>query len=243
VNEVDVGIMIAFSAGIFSFLSPCVLPLVPSYLAFVTGMSLEDLQEGVDRRATFTHSLLFVTGFSLIFILLGASASFLGQFFRLYEVWIARIGGVVIILLGMHLAGVFRLAPLMQEKRIHLANKPAGYLGTLGVGMAFGAGWTPCIGPILGAILTYGMTQDTMWAGVGLLSVYSLGLAIPFLLASLALDRFLQTFQKFKKWIPVMEKASGALLIVLGILLLTGKFTVLAAYMNQFAPAFILERI
>ncbi|MDE0898543.1 MAG: cytochrome c biogenesis protein CcdA [Longimicrobiales bacterium] len=242
-NEVDVGIMIAFSAGIFSFLSPCVLPLVPSYLAFVTGMSLEDLQEGVDRRATFTHSLLFVTGFSLIFILLGASASFLGQFFRLYEVWIARIGGVVIILLGMHLAGVFRLAPLMQEKRIHLANKPAGYLGTLGVGMAFGAGWTPCIGPILGAILTYGMTQDTMWAGVGLLSVYSLGLAIPFLLASLALDRFLQTFQKFKKWIPVMEKASGALLIVLGILLLTGKFTVLAAYMNQFAPAFILERI
>jgi cytochrome c-type biogenesis protein len=206
-------------------------------------MSLEDLQEGVDRRATFTHSLLFVTGFSLIFILLGASASFLGQFFRLYEVWIARIGGVVIILLGMHLAGVFKLAPLMQEKRIHLANKPAGYLGTLGVGMAFGAGWTPCIGPILGAILTYGMTQDTMWAGVGLLSVYSLGLAIPFLLASLALDRFLQTFQKFKKWIPVMEKASGALLIVLGILLLTGKFTVLAAYMNQFAPAFILERI
>jgi cytochrome c-type biogenesis protein len=243
VNEVDVGIMIAFSAGILSFLSPCVLPLVPSYLAFVTGMSLEDLQEGVDRRATFTHSLLFVTGFSLIFILLGASASFLGQFFRLYEVWIARIGGVVIILLGMHLAGVFKLAPLMQEKRIHLANKPAGYLGTLGVGMAFGAGWTPCIGPILGAILTYGMTQDTMWAGVGLLSVYSLGLAIPFLLASLALDRFLQTFQKFKKWIPVMEKASGALLIVLGILLLTGKFTVLAAYMNQFAPAFILERI
>lgn len=242
-NEVDVGIMIAFSAGILSFLSPCVLPLVPSYLAFVTGMSLEDLQEGVDRRATFTHSLLFVTGFSLIFILLGASASFLGQFFRLYEVWIARIGGVVIILLGMHLAGVFKLAPLMQEKRIHLANKPAGYLGTLGVGMAFGAGWTPCIGPILGAILTYGMTQDTMWAGVGLLSVYSLGLAIPFLLASLALDRFLQTFQKFKKWIPVMEKASGALLIVLGILLLTGKFTVLAAYMNQFAPAFILERI
>lgn len=235
--------MIAFSAGVFSFLSPCVLPLVPSYLAFVTGMSLEDLQEGVDRRTTFTHSLLFVTGFSLIFILLGASASFLGQFFRLYEVWIARIGGVVIILLGLHLAGVFKLSPLMQEKRIHLANKPAGYLGTLGVGMAFGAGWTPCIGPILGAILTYGMTQDTMWAGVGLLSVYSLGLAIPFLLASLALDRFLQTFQKFKKWIPVMEKASGALLIVLGILLLTGKFTMLAAYMNQFAPAFILERI
>lgn len=242
-NEVDVGIMIAFTAGVFSFLSPCVLPLVPSYLTFVTGMSLEDLQEGVDRRATFMHSVLFVIGFSSIFILLGASASFLGQFLRLYEVWIARIGGVIIIVLGLHLSGVLRLTPLMREKRIHLNDKPAGYLGTLGVGMAFGAGWTPCIGPILGAILTYGMTQDTMWAGVGLLSVYSLGLAIPFLIASLALDWFLQTFQRFRRWIPIIEKASGVLLIILGILLLTGQFTLLATYLNRFTPAFILERI
>ena len=170
-NEVEVGVFIAFTAGIFSFLSPCVLPLVPSYLTFVTGMSLEDLQEGVDRRTTFTHSLLFVLGFSSIFILLGASASFLGQFFRAYEVWITRIGGVVIVLLGMHLAGLFRMTPLLREKRLHLNDKPAGYLGTLGVGVAFGAGWTPCIGPALGAILTYGMAQDTMWAGVGLLTV------------------------------------------------------------------------
>ena len=186
----DVGFFIALSAGIFSFLSPCVLPLVPSYLTFVTGMSLEDLQEGVDRKNTMTHAVLFVLGFSLIFILLGASASFLGQFFRAYEIWIARIGGLVIIVLGLHLAGVFRLMPLMQEKRLHLANKPAGYLGTLGVGMAFGAGWTPCIGPVLGAILTYGFSQDTMWAGVGLLAVYSLGLAIPFLIEALALNCF-----------------------------------------------------
>ncbi|MBT8487999.1 MAG: cytochrome c biogenesis protein CcdA, partial [Gemmatimonadetes bacterium] len=157
-NEAEVGIFIAFTAGVFSFLSPCVLPLVPSYLAFVTGMSLEDLQEGVNRKATFMHSMLFVVGFSTIFILLGASASFLGQFLRQYELLIARIGGVIIIILGLHLSGVFRLTPLMREKRIHLADKPAGYLGTLGVGMAFGAGWTPCIGPILGAILTYGMT-------------------------------------------------------------------------------------
>ena len=235
--------MIAFTAGVFSFLSPCVLPLVPSYLTFVTGMSLEDLQEGVDRRATFVHSLLFVIGFSSIFILLGASASFLGQFLRHYEVWIARIGGVIIILLGLHLSGVLRLAPLMREKRMHLNDKPAGYLGTLGVGIAFGAGWTPCIGPILGAILTYGMTQDTMWAGVGLLSVYSLGLAVPFLVASLALDWFLQTFKRFRRWIPVVEKASGVLLILLGILLLTGQFTVLATYLTRFTPAFILERI
>ena len=242
-NEIEVGIFIAFTAGIFSFLSPCVLPLVPSYLTFVTGMSLEDLQEGVNRKATFMHSLLFVIGFSLIFILLGASASFLGQFLRQYELWIARIGGVIIIVLGMHMAGVFKLTPLMREKRMHLNDKPAGYIGTLGVGMAFGAGWTPCIGPILGAILTYGMTQDTMWAGVGLLSVYSLGLAIPFLIASLALDWFLQTFKRFRQWIPIVEKASGVLLILLGVLLLTGQFTVLAAYLTRFTPAFILERI
>jgi cytochrome c-type biogenesis protein len=243
VNDVEVGIFIAFSAGVFSFLSPCVLPLVPSYLTFVTGMSLEDLQEGVDRKTTFIHSLLFVIGFSSIFILLGASASFLGQFLRAYEIWIARIGGLIIILLGMHLAGVFRITPLLREKRMHLNDKPAGYLGTLGVGVAFGAGWTPCIGPALGAILTYGMTQDTMWAGVGLLSVYSLGLAIPFLLASLALDWFLQTFQRFRTWIPIVEKASGVLLIILGVLLLTGQFTVLAAWLNRYTPTWILERI
>jgi cytochrome c-type biogenesis protein len=239
----EVGIAIAFTAGVFSFLSPCVLPLVPSYLTFVTGMSLEDLQGGVNRKATFVHASLFVLGFSLIFIMLGASASFLGQFFRQYELWIARIGGGIIILLGLHLSGVFRLTALMQEKRIHLHNKPAGYLGTLGVGMAFGAGWTPCIGPILGAILTYGFSQDTMWSGVGLLSVYSLGLAVPFLISALALDWFLQTFKRFRHWIPIVEKASGVLLILLGILLITGKFTLMSVWLTKFTPAFILERI
>jgi len=242
-SEVEVGIAIAFTAGLLSFLSPCVLPLVPSYLTFVTGMSLEDLQGGVNRKATLLHSLLFVLGFSTIFVLLGAAASFLGQFFRYYEVWIARVGGAIIILLGLHLAGVFRLTPLMRERRVHLADKPVGYLGTLGVGVAFGAGWTPCIGPILGAILTYGFSQDTMWAGVGLLSVYSLGLAVPFLLAALALDWFLQVFQRFRRWMPVVEKASGVLLIALGLLLLTGRFTVLSGYLTRFTPSWILERI
>ncbi|MGY8799228.1 MAG: cytochrome c biogenesis CcdA family protein [Longimicrobiales bacterium] len=241
-SETEVGIFIAFTAGIFSFLSPCVLPLVPSYLTLVTGMSLEDLEAGVNRKATFIHSLLFVLGFSVIFILLGASASFLGQFFRQYEIWIARVGGLVIIILGLHLSGVFKLTPLMREKRMHFNNKPAGYIGTFGVGMAFGAGWTPCIGPILGAILTYGFSQDTMWAGVGLLTVYSAGLAIPFLIASLALDSFLQAFKKFRRWIPVVEKASGIMLVVLGILLLTGKFTVLTAVLARFTPEFILNR-
>ena len=239
----EIGFFIALSAGVFSFLSPCVLPLVPSYLTFVTGMSLEDLQEGVDRRTTLIHAVLFVTGFSVIFILLGASASFLGQFFKTYEVWIARLGGLVIIVLGLHLAGVFRIVPLMREKRVHLADKPAGYLGTVGVGMAFGAGWTPCIGPVLGAILTYGFSQETMWAGVGLLAVYSLGLAVPFLVAALALDWFLKAFKRFRTWIPVVEKASGALLVLLGLLLMTGTFTILSTWLTRFTPSFILDRI
>ena len=242
-NEVSIGLVAAFMAGIFSFLSPCVLPLVPSYLALVTGMSLEDLQEGVNRKATFIHSLLFVLGFSAIFIILGASASFLGQFFKQYELWIARIGGVIIIILGLHLSGVFKLAPLMREKRIHVSDTPAGYLGTIGVGMAFAAGWTPCLGPVLGAILTYGMSTDTMWAGVGLLTAYSAGLAIPFLVASLALDAFLQGFKRFRRWIPVAEKASGLMLIGLGVLLLTGQLTALTAMLARFTPDWIVNRI
>lgn len=239
----QISVFIALSAGVLSFLSPCVLPLVPSYLTFVTGMSLEDLQQGVDRRATLIHATLFVVGFSTIFILLGASASFLGQFFKHYEALIARLGGVVIILLGLHLVGVFRVLPLMQEKRIHLRDKPAGYLGTLGVGIAFGAGWTPCIGPVLGAILTYGFSRDTMWAGVGLLTVYSVGLAIPFLIAALALDWFLQAFKRFRRFMPVVEKASGGLLVFLGVLLLTGSFTILSSWLASFTPSFILDRI
>ena len=225
-----------------SFLSPCVLPLVPSYLSFVTGMSLEDLEKGVDRRATFIHSLLFVVGFSIIFIALGASASFLGSFLRYYEVWIARVGGVVIIILGLHLTGVFKIAPLMRERRIHVNDRPAGYLGTIGVGAAFGAGWTPCIGPVLGAILTLAGTQDSVWAGVTLLSVYSMGLAIPFLISALALSWFLGVFSRFRRFIPMIEKASGVLLILVGVLLMTGTFTLLSTWLLPFTPDWILER-
>ncbi len=239
----SVGILVALMAGIFSFLSPCVLPLVPSYLSFVTGMSLEDLQEGVDRKATLMHSLLFVAGFSIIFITLGASASFLGVFLRVYEVWIARIGGVLVFILGLHLTGIFRIAPLMRERRVQVNDKPAGYIGTLGVGAAFGAGWTPCIGPVLGAILTLAGTQDTVWSGVILLSVYSLGLAIPFLISALALDFFLGAFSRFRRFLPIVEKASGVMLIILGILLATGSFTILSTYLVRFTPEWVLQRI
>ena len=239
----SIGVTIAFAAGVLSFLSPCVLPLVPSYLSFVTGMSLEDLQEGVDRRATFIHSLLFVAGFTGVFLLLGASASFLGQFLKLYEVWIARVGGVLIMILGLHLAGAFRLLPLMRERRLYLHDKPAGYLGTLGVGVVFGAGWTPCIGPVLGAILTFAASQDQFWYGVGLLFVYSLGLAVPFLLSALALDAFLRVFSRFRRFLPVVQVVSGVLLVVLGLFLVTGTFSALSGYLTRFTPEFILDRI
>ena len=238
-----VGITIAFGAGVLSFLSPCVLPLVPSYLSFVTGMSLEDLQKGVDRRATLVHSLLFVAGFTAIFLLLGASASFLGQFFKVYEVWIARIGGLIIMILGLHLSGALHLTPLMREKRVHLHDKPTGYLGTVGVGAAFGAGWTPCIGPVLGAILTFAASQEHFWSGVGLLFVYSLGLAVPFLLSALALDAFLRAFARFRRFLPVIQVAAGVLLVILGLLLMTGTFSALSGYLTRFTPSFILERI
>ncbi len=241
-NE-TVGVTIVFTAGVLSFLSPCVLPLVPSYLSFVTGMSLEDLQEGVERRRVLIHSLLFVSGFTLIFVLLGASASFMGRFLNYYSDWVARIGGIVIIVLGLHLVGAFKLVPLMREKRLHLADKPAGYVGTVAVGLAFGAGWTPCIGPVLGAVLTMAASQQSLGRGTALLFVYSMGLAIPFLLSALALERFLGAFQRFRKFLPAVQIASGALLIVLGVLLVTGSFVVLAAWLNRFVPDFLLERL
>lgn len=239
----EISVFIAVTAGLLSFLSPCVLPIVPSYLSFVTGMTLEDLQESTDRRQVMVHASLFVAGFSGVFILLGAGASFLGVFFQAYEEWIARIGGALIIVFGLHLMGVFRIMPLLRERRVQLADKPTGHLGTLAVGAAFGAGWTPCIGPVLGAILTLAGTQETVWSGVGLLAAYSAGLAIPFLIAAWALDRFLNTFKKMRRWIPVLEKASGALLVVLGLLLVTGSFTVLTGILARYTPDFLLERI
>ena len=231
-NE-SVGILVAFSAGVLSFLSPCVLPLVPSYLSFVTGVSLEDMQEGIDRKATLTHSLLFVLGFSIIFIVLGASASFLGVFLRHYEVWIARVGGLAIMILGLHLTGILRIGALLKERRLHMADKPSGYLGSMGVGAAFGAGWTPCIGPILAGILTIAATSSSVITGAALLGIYSAGLAIPFLISAVAIDRFLIFFSKIKTKLLLIERISGFLFIGFGLVLLTGTMTLLNNFFNQ----------
>lgn len=241
--EAAAAILVALTAGVLSFLSPCVLPLVPSYLSFVTGMNVDELKAGRERGRVLTHATLFVSGFTVVFVLLGASASFLGQALRAYEVWIARAGGVLVIVLGLHLLGAFRIGALMREGRVQLSERPEGLIGAVGVGAAFAAGWTPCIGPVLGGIMTLAASSATLWAGTALLLVYSLGLAIPFLLSALALDRFLVASGRFRRWIPWLERASGALLLALGLLLVTGSFTVLTAWLVRFTPDFIYELI
>ncbi|MDT8436487.1 MAG: cytochrome c biogenesis protein CcdA [Gemmatimonadota bacterium] len=244
-NGIEIGVAVAFAAGVLSFLSPCVLPLVPSYLSFVSGMGVEDLREGTGRarRIAFRHSLFFVLGFSLVFLALGASATLLGRLLREYQVWIARVGGAVIVLLGLYLLGLRPGGLLQRERRIHLRDKPLGYLGSVLVGITFGAGWSPCIGPILGGILTFAATRQTMTEGLVLLGVYSAGLAVPFLASSLAMSSFLGAFARFRRWIPLVEKASGALLVAVGLLLASGRFTAMAAWLTRFTPEFILERI
>ncbi|MEE8551409.1 MAG: cytochrome c biogenesis protein CcdA, partial [Gemmatimonadota bacterium] len=194
----SVGIIVAFLAGLLSFLSPCVLPLIPSYISFVTGIGMEELEAGGAqvKRVTLVHSLLFVAGFTLIFLLMGASATYMGQLLRTYQDLIARIGGLIIILFGVYLLGVIPIAALGREKRFQFQTKPVGYLGTVAVGVAFGAGWVPCIGPILGSILTLAATRADVAEGVGLLGVYSAGLAVPFVLSAVALTVFLDWFKK-----------------------------------------------
>jgi cytochrome c-type biogenesis protein len=237
----SVSFVVAFTAGLLSFLSPCVLPLIPSYVGFLTGMSVDELQ---GRRGTaLLHGLWFVAGFTLVFVLLGATASALGSLLREQQKWLGRLGGVLVILFGLYLIGVFRPAFLMRERRIELSRKPLGYFGSGVVGITFGAAWTPCIGPILGAIFTLAATRTGLVSGMTLLAVYALGLAIPFLLTALALDRFLSWFQRFRPYIVWVDRTAGALLIALGILLVTDRFTVLAGYLQGLTPEFLRSRL
>jgi len=245
-EQQSLGLLVAFSAGLLSFLSPCVLPLVPSYATFITGMSLDELRDvetARTRRAVLTHGLLFVLGFTAVFMVLGASATFLGSLLAYASRWVERVGGVLLILFGLYLLGVLRFPGAGREWRMHLANKPVGYLGTLLVGVTFGAGWTPCIGPVLGGILTLAATRGSLGEGMGLLAVYSAGLAIPFLLSTVLNERFLTGFKRMRTWLPWINRASGAMLLVLGMLLFTGSFSTLSALLSSWTPEWLSTRL
>jgi cytochrome c-type biogenesis protein len=245
VQAESLGLAVAFSAGVLSFLSPCVLPLIPSYATFITGMSVDELRAGSGRRrhAVLVHGILFVLGFAGVFILLGASATFLGALLAYASRWVEIAGGVLLLLFGLYLLGALRLPGASREWRVHLADKPVGYLGTVLVGVAFGAGWTPCIGPILGGILTLAATRDSVASGMGLLAVYSLGLAVPFLLATLLLDRFLASFTRFRRFLPWASRVSGVLLMGVGFLLLSGSFTALTGLLAGWTPEALQKRL
>ena len=227
----------AFVAGILSFLSPCVLPLIPSYMTYITGLSFADLQAEHPsqkvRMQTIIHSLLFIGGFTLVFVLLGASATFIGSYLQEHMGLLRKIGGVLIIIFGIHVSGLFDIGMLLGEKRISINRKPAGYAGSVLVGIAFAAGWTPCIGPILASILMVAATEDTVFKGVGLLLLYSIGLGLPFFLASLAMHQFLVFFNRFKKYIRIFEIVTGLFLIVVGVLIFTDYLTILSRYANM----------
>jgi len=225
----EVSIIMSFSAGVLTFLSPCILPLFPSYITYITGKSFEDIKaqgssSGIKKLTAF-HSLFFILGFSIIFILLGVTFAYIGSFFGIRKQLLERLGGALIILFGLHIAGLLNLKFLNIEKKITFDKKKAGYFGSLLVGMAFAVGWTPCVGPILSSILIYASTLESLPRAIMLLCFYSLGMAVPFFLASLAVNQFLFIFNRFKvimKFVPVI---TGVFLILIGALLFSGQFS------------------
>ncbi|MFC1557446.1 cytochrome c biogenesis CcdA family protein [candidate division KSB1 bacterium] len=236
----DISIIAAFSAGIISFISPCVLPLVPAYISFMSGISLEELTSGSTKRIrseVVISSLVFILGFSIVFIMLGAAASSFGQFLLQKQVIIQKIAGAVIIVFGLHLTGVFRIKFLLYEKRLHSQSKNVSLISTFFIGMAFAFGWSPCLGPILSGILGLAALEEHLYRGVMLLGFYSLGLGLPFFLTALATDRFFGYFDKIKRHMRKVEIISGIFLIVIGVAIMFDFFTIFASWINQIFPA------
>ena len=230
----------AFVAGLISFLSPCVLPLVPGYVSLISGAGVEELksQESQLLRKVMLNSIGFILGFSVVFISLGAISTEVGQLVARYKSVLAQVGGVVIILFGLHLTGLFKIKALYTDARLHSVKGGSTPWGAFLIGFAFAFGWTPCVGPILGVILTFAAAQDSVAKGIFLLAVYSMGLAVPFLLTALGVERFLKFYSRFRMHMHALEVASGGLLIVLGILLVVGRFTIISNYLsflNRFA--------
>ena len=229
----------AFTAGLLSFFSPCVLPLVPPYLCFLAGVSFDELQAG-DRRITgsvFRTALAFVLGFTTVFVLLGATASVVGQALTRYLDTLSIGAGAIILIMGLHFLGVFRISWLYASKTVEVKNKPPGIVGGYLVGLAFAFGWTPCVGPVLAAILFLAGSKDTAWQGAGLLFVYSLGIGLPFLLASLFAGPFLSLMSRAKRQMHVIEKAMGGLLVITGVLFMTGQMSNMAYWLLEMFPS------
>ncbi|RMH09714.1 MAG: cytochrome c biogenesis protein CcdA [Nitrospirae bacterium] len=228
----------AFSAGLLSFVSPCVLPLVPSYISYITGLSIEQLSDMAERRRfrrmIILNALCFIAGFSSVFIAFGASASFIGQVLYEFQDLIRKIGAVLIVIFGLYLLGVIKISFLMREHRfIHLGSRPVGYIGSFLIGTAFAAGWTPCVGPILGSILLYASTTESMRDGVLLLTAYSAGLGLPLLITAWSVDGFLQYFKKVRAYLWGVEMVSGACLVVIGAMIYMNSFTMLTSFLER----------
>jgi cytochrome c-type biogenesis protein len=249
----NVTVLAAFAAGVLSFISPCVLPLIPGYLSFISGVTLDEMQgtagapggaavatlsPAAGRRRVIFTSLFFILGFSLVFIALGATASALGQFLMERLRILGRIAGIVIILFGLHTMGILRIGWMYSEKRVQMDRKPAGPIGAMLVGIAFAFGWTPCIGPILAGILAIAAAQETIGKGVQLLAVYSLGLGVPFLLTAVAINQFFAVFARIRRHYRAIEIVSGALLVGIGVLIFTDRFTIIARWLTPYLPTF-----
>lgn len=235
----DVTAVGAFLAGLLSFVSPCVLPMVPPYLAYLAGVSLEQMSAPSGRdaaRKIFLSSVAFVLGFTTVFVALGATASIVGQTLARYLDTLAVVAGVMIIIMGLHFLGVFRIGLLYREARLRIERKPPGLVGAYLMGLAFAFGWTPCVGPVLAAILFVAGTEDTVLRGAGLLFVYSLGLGVPFLLAAGFAPAFMGWAARFRRHMPVVEKTMGGLLVITGILFVTGQMTAMSFWLLETFP-------
>ncbi len=239
----DVSIWAAFAAGVLSFLSPCVLPLVPPYLCYLAGVNLEELTEaeGAEARNAWRKALLaafiFVLGFSTVFVAMGAGASAIGQLLREYLDILAKIAGVVIIIMGLHFMGLFKIRFLLMEKRYHADAKPATFIGAYVIGLAFALGWTPCIGPVLASILAIAASEESVTRGAFLLAVYSAGLGVPFLLAAFAINGFLSFMKRFRRHMRTVEIIMGLFLVITGIMFLTGSMQIISTWLLEAFPS------
>jgi cytochrome c-type biogenesis protein len=241
----NISLIVAAGAGVLSFLSPCVLPLVPSYLAFVAGISSGDFRRPgrAARRVLVLNALGFIVGFSAVFVAMGAAVTLVGGWLIAYRSLVQKVGGVLIIFFGLYLIGILRIPLLMRQLHFPLSSRPAGILGSVGVGVVFGAGWTPCVGPVLGSILTLAGTAQTPGDGILLLVAYAAGLGLPFLASALAVDRFLAFFSRFRPFLPVVDRVAGLLLVGVGFLLVVNYMSTLNAYFISLTPQWLLKRL